>query len=68
MLIDWERQELEALRRLVRLYSQRIEELEKNQQKLQREIETMQNEYGWNLNNAILAEYNNDQNKCNTSK
>ena len=61
MLTDWERQELEALRKLVRLYSQHIDELEK-------EIMTMKNEYGWEINNAILAEYNNDQDKCNTSK
>lgn len=49
-LTNWERQELESLRTLVRLYSQRINELETYTNRLERQIETMQQEYGWKIN------------------
>ena len=56
MLTDWERQELEALRKLVRIYSQRIDELETYNNKLERQIETMQNEYGWEINPSVVTQ------------
>ena len=71
MLTDWERQELEALRKLVRIYSKRIEEQEAYANKLERQIEKMQSDHIWTVNPEVVIknyEVCHDQSKCNTSK